>query len=118
MQVAAAVRTADGDEVLLTHAGLTVGAWRHLGEPMTATTAALRLNERPEPLIWLGDGFTTDTVATDVGGGRPRAVRAVDALLWRRRLRALRSGARPLVSRQLPRSDVAVHRTGTSARHG
>ena len=30
---------------------------------MTATTAALQLNERPEPLIWLGDGFRTDTVA-------------------------------------------------------
>jgi len=27
MQLAAAVRTADGDEVLLTHAGLTVDAW-------------------------------------------------------------------------------------------
>jgi hypothetical protein len=63
IQVAAAVRTAGGDEILLTHAGLTVDAWRQLGEPMTATTAALQLNERPEPLIWLGDGFTTDTVA-------------------------------------------------------
>jgi hypothetical protein len=62
MHVAAAVRTAGGDEVLLTHAGLTVDAWRSLGEPMTATTAALALNERPEPLIWLGDGFTTDTI--------------------------------------------------------
>src|SRR5262245_59987501 len=61
MHVAAAVRTADGDEILLTHAGLTVDAWRRLGEPMTATTAALLLNERPEPLIWLCHGFTTDT---------------------------------------------------------
>jgi hypothetical protein len=60
MQVAAALRTADGDEVLLTHAGLTVDAWRRLGEPMTATTAALQLNERPEPLIW--DGFTTGSI--------------------------------------------------------
>ena len=57
------MRTAEGDEILLTHAGLTVDAWRELGEPMTATTAALLLNERPEPLIWLGDGFTTDTLA-------------------------------------------------------
>jgi hypothetical protein len=63
MQVAAAVRIADGSEVLLTHAGLTVDAWRQLDEPMTATTAALQLNERPEPLIWLGDGFTADTLA-------------------------------------------------------
>jgi hypothetical protein len=30
---------------------------------MTATTAALQLNERPEPLIWLGDGFVTGTLA-------------------------------------------------------
>jgi hypothetical protein len=29
---------------------------------MTAATAARLLNERPEPLIWLGDGFTTDTI--------------------------------------------------------
>jgi hypothetical protein len=62
VQVAAALRTAEGDEVLLTHAGLTVDAWRALGEPMTATTAAFLLNERPE-LIWLGDGFVTDTLA-------------------------------------------------------
>ena len=63
MQVAAVIRLADGDDVLVTHAGLTVDAWRLLGEPMTATTAGLHLNERPEPLIWQGDGFTTDTVA-------------------------------------------------------
>jgi hypothetical protein len=62
MQVAAAIRTPD-DQVLLTHAGLTVDAWQQLGEPMTATTAALQLNERPEPLIWLGDGFVTGTLA-------------------------------------------------------
>jgi hypothetical protein len=63
LQVAAAVRTADGDDVLLTHAGLTVNAWRALGEPMTAATAAIQLNARPEPLIWLGDGFAADTIA-------------------------------------------------------
>jgi hypothetical protein len=63
MQVAAAVRTTAGEEILLTHAGLTVDAWRELDEPLTATTAALRLNERPEPLIWLGDGFLSDTPA-------------------------------------------------------
>ncbi|HEX5598546.1 MAG TPA: hypothetical protein VFX61_21385 [Micromonosporaceae bacterium] len=30
---------------------------------MTATTAALQLNTRPEPLIWLGHGFVDDTLA-------------------------------------------------------
>ena len=59
----ASQRSTDGDDVLLTHAGLTVDAWRALGEPPTATAAARLLNERPEPLIWLGDGFTTDTLA-------------------------------------------------------
>lgn len=63
MQVAAGIRLAEGDELLLTHAGLTVDAWRALSEPMTVTTAAYLLNDRPEPLIWLGDGFTTDTLA-------------------------------------------------------
>jgi len=63
LRVAAAVRTADGGDVLLTHAGLTVDAWRALGEPPTASGAARLLNERPEPLIWLGDGFATDSLA-------------------------------------------------------
>jgi hypothetical protein len=30
---------------------------------MTAASAAVQLNARPEPLIWLGDGFTTDMIA-------------------------------------------------------
>jgi hypothetical protein len=63
IQVAAAVRTAAGDEILVSHAGLTVDAWRALAEPLTASTAALQLNERPEPLIFLGDGFVSDTLA-------------------------------------------------------
>jgi hypothetical protein len=50
MQVAAAV-TVDGDEYLLTHAGLTLAAWQRLGEPASAQRAADLLNERPE-LIW------------------------------------------------------------------
>ncbi|MEV6236541.1 metallophosphoesterase [Lentzea sp. NPDC051838] len=50
MRVAAAV-TANGDEFLLTHAGLTVSAWQRLGEPADAAEAADLLNERPE-LIW------------------------------------------------------------------
>lgn len=51
LRVAAAVRTADGDELLLTHAGLTVPCWQQLGEPMSAAVAADLLNDRPE-LIW------------------------------------------------------------------
>jgi hypothetical protein len=51
LRVAAAVRTADGEEFLLTHAGLTVPAWRELGEPVTAATAADLLNTRPEELL-------------------------------------------------------------------
>lgn len=49
--MAAAIRTADGDELLVTHAGLTVAAWQEVGEPMSAVAAAARLNERPD-LIW------------------------------------------------------------------
>ncbi|MDG4824609.1 metallophosphoesterase [Asanoa sp. WMMD1127] len=52
LRVAAAVRTADGEEFLVTHAGLTPAAWRELGEPVTATTAADLLNTRPADLLW------------------------------------------------------------------
>ncbi|SDG51676.1 Calcineurin-like phosphoesterase [Lentzea fradiae] len=51
MRVAAAVRMPDGEESLITHAGLTLTNWRALGEPRSATLAAALLNERPE-LIW------------------------------------------------------------------
>lgn len=51
LRVAEAVRTADGDELLVTHAGLTLAAWQQLGEPMSAAMTAELLNERPE-LIW------------------------------------------------------------------
>ncbi|WP_410664091.1 metallophosphoesterase family protein [Amycolatopsis sp. lyj-84] len=51
LRVAEAVRTAEGDELLVTHAGLTLACWQRLGEPMSATEAAELLNERPE-LIW------------------------------------------------------------------
>lgn len=51
LRVAAAVRTADGEELLLTHAGLTRAGWQELGEPMTAASAAALLNERPD-LVW------------------------------------------------------------------
>jgi hypothetical protein len=56
VRVAAAIRLAHGEEFLLTHAGLTFEAWRELGEPVTAATAADLLNTRPEPLLWAYDG--------------------------------------------------------------
>jgi hypothetical protein len=56
VRIAAAVRTADGDDLLITHAGLTYDAWCALGEPVTATTAAELLNTRPDELIWASDG--------------------------------------------------------------
>ncbi|MFG1992991.1 metallophosphoesterase [Actinoplanes sp. NPDC048988] len=51
MGVAAAVRAADGEEFLITHAGLTVEAWRQLGEPVTAATTAALLNTRPDEVV-------------------------------------------------------------------
>lgn len=51
MRVAAAIHAPDGEELLVTHAGLTLASWRALGEPGSATQAAELLNERPE-LIW------------------------------------------------------------------
>lgn len=57
MSVAAAVRTGDGAEVLITHAGLTPGNWHALGEPLDAASAAARLNACPEPMIWKGSGL-------------------------------------------------------------
>jgi hypothetical protein len=61
MRVAVAVRTADGDDFLVTHAGLTVQCWHDLREPSSAEAAARLLNERPEPLIWRGGPPLFDT---------------------------------------------------------
>ncbi|MFI9450637.1 metallophosphoesterase [Amycolatopsis sp. NPDC052450] len=56
LRVAEAVRTAEGEELLVTHAGLTLASWQRLGEPTSATEAAELLNERPD-LIWeMGEG--------------------------------------------------------------
>ncbi|WP_433719779.1 metallophosphoesterase [Actinoplanes sp. CA-051413] len=52
LRVATALRTAEGEEFLLTHAALTVGAWQELGAPVTAGTAADLLNTRPDQLLW------------------------------------------------------------------
>lgn len=62
VRVAAAVRTADGDELLVTHAGLTLTGWRELGEPMSAALAAELLNQRPE-LIWRTGAHARDDQA-------------------------------------------------------
>src|SRR5690606_1622852 len=62
MIVAAAITTADGDEFLATHAGLTVGAWTEIGEPMTAASAAWQLNDRPAG-IWRGGDPAVDRLA-------------------------------------------------------
>jgi hypothetical protein len=56
LRVAAAVRTADGEDLLVTHAGLTVDAWRRIGEPVRAATAADLLNTRPDDVLWADDG--------------------------------------------------------------
>jgi hypothetical protein len=52
MRPAVAVRTADGEELLVTHAGLSVPAWRELGSPVVAGTAAELLNTRPAELLF------------------------------------------------------------------
>ncbi|MFY1690575.1 metallophosphoesterase [Plantactinospora sp. WMMB782] len=62
LRVAVAIRTADGEDLLVSHAGLTVGAWRRLGEPSTAALAARLLDDRP-PLIFRGGEFGVDRAA-------------------------------------------------------
>jgi hypothetical protein len=57
------VRTADGDDFLITHAGLTVGAWRELGVPDNASTAAGLLNDRPPSLLFRGSQSVVDRTA-------------------------------------------------------
>ncbi|MEH1166441.1 metallophosphoesterase [Micromonospora sp. CPCC 205539] len=66
LQVAAAIRTAEGEELLVTHAGLTVSAWQQLGEPVTATTAADLLNTRPEEVLWHERGPLWAEAGTDL----------------------------------------------------
>lgn len=63
LNVAAAVRTAEGDDLLVTHAGLTLGCWQELDQPMTAASAARLLNDRPAPLIWRGGEVGVDRSA-------------------------------------------------------
>jgi len=63
LRTAVAIREAGAEDLLITHAGLTVGAWRELGEPPTAALAARLLEERPTPLIFRGGGFGVDRAA-------------------------------------------------------
>ncbi|GAA3727060.1 hypothetical protein GCM10022225_05380 [Plantactinospora mayteni] len=63
LRVAVAIRTADSADLLVCHAGLTVGAWRELGEPPSAALAARLLDERPQPLLFRGGEFGVDRAA-------------------------------------------------------
>ncbi len=56
MTVATAVTAIDGEEFLISHAGLTYDAWGALGEPVTASTAADLLNTRPEDILKADNG--------------------------------------------------------------
>ncbi|GIG86384.1 metallophosphoesterase [Plantactinospora endophytica] len=63
LRVAVAIRTADAEDLLVCHAGLTVGAWRELGEPPSAALAARLLDGRPQPLLFRGGEFGLDRTA-------------------------------------------------------
>lgn len=66
-------------ELLVTHAGLTAGAWRLLGQPATATETAAILNRAETPVVWRQGGMTTGGVDFDAGPIWARAVREVYA---------------------------------------
>jgi hypothetical protein len=63
MRVATAVRTSGGEEYLVSHAGLTVGCWEQLNEPMTASSAALQLNDGAIPASRLDGPLWADAGA-------------------------------------------------------
>ena len=75
VRVAAALRTAEGAEFLVSHAGLTVEAWRELDGPVTAGTAADLLNTRPAELLWSYGGplwvEAADLYESWLRGGEP-----------------------------------------------
>lgn len=73
LRVAAAVRTADGEDLLITHAGLSADAWRILGGPVTASTAADLLNTRPDELLWNDRGPLWAEAGPDVYQSRLHA---------------------------------------------
>lgn len=50
LRLAAAIETPGGDDVHVTHAGLTGARWRLLGEPVTAIDAAAAIEEEAERL--------------------------------------------------------------------
>lgn len=53
--------------LLITHAGLTVGAWRLLGHPETVTEIVDVLNEASAPVVWREGGIITGV--EDVSAG-------------------------------------------------
>ena len=66
MRVAAALTLADGEQVLVTHAGLTSGLHRRLGRPSAADDAAMALNalrEQDPAALW--------RAGVMLGGGAP-----------------------------------------------
>ncbi|MFQ1003983.1 metallophosphoesterase [Modestobacter sp. SSW1-42] len=66
MRVAAAVTLGDGEQVLVTHAGLTSGLHRRLGRPRTADAAARSLNGLRD-----ADPATLWRAGAMLGGGAP-----------------------------------------------
>ena len=66
-------------QLLVTHAGLTAGAWRLLGEPATVTEAVELLNRAEAPVVWRQGGMTTGAVDLAAGPIWARAVREVYA---------------------------------------
>lgn len=66
MRVAAAITLADGEQVLVTHAGLTSGLHRRLGRPSTADAAAAALNALREV-----DATALWRAGAMLGGGAP-----------------------------------------------
>jgi hypothetical protein len=69
MSVAAAVATADAEDWLITHAGLTVGCWQDLDRPMTAASAAWLLNDRPDVALRDATCATAGPLWADAGWG-------------------------------------------------
>lgn len=66
-------------ELLVTHAGLTAGAWELLGEPVTVTETVELLNRAENPVAWRQGGMTTGAVDLAAGPIWARAVREVYA---------------------------------------
>lgn len=66
-------------DLLVTHAGLTAGAWELLGRPATVSDAVALLNRAEAPVVWRQGGMTTGAVDLAAGPIWARAVREVYA---------------------------------------